>query len=123
MTTSARRLPAQALRGVRVLDFSHVIAGPFATFHLAQMGADVVKVERPDGGDVMRHASSGERGFTALNAGKRLVTIDIASDAGRAEAMALADRIAVMNEGRIVQLGTPWHIYQQPASRFVAGRS
>jgi iron(III) transport system ATP-binding protein len=48
-------------------------------------------------------------GFTAI-----YVTHD------QTEAMALADRIAVMNEGRIVQLGTPWHIYQQPANRFVA---
>lgn len=88
--------PAQSLRGVRVLDFSHVIAGPFATFHLAQLGAEVVKVERPGGGDVMRRTASGARAFTALNAGKRIREIDLASDAGRAEAHALARDVDVL---------------------------
>jgi crotonobetainyl-CoA:carnitine CoA-transferase CaiB-like acyl-CoA transferase len=83
-------LPAQALRGVRVLDFSHVIAGPFATHYLAQMGAEVTKVEKPGGNDVMRRSASGARAFTVFNAGKRLREIDLASPAGRAEASALA---------------------------------
>jgi crotonobetainyl-CoA:carnitine CoA-transferase CaiB-like acyl-CoA transferase len=88
-------LPPQALRGVRVLDFSHVIAGPFATFHLAQMGAEVTKVEKPGGGDVMRR-HTGARAFTAFNAGKVLREIDVASDAGRAEVLALARDADVM---------------------------
>ncbi|HTY67744.1 MAG TPA: CoA transferase [Alphaproteobacteria bacterium] len=88
--------PPQALRGVRVLDFSHVIAGPFATFYLAQMGAEVTKVEKPGGGDVMRRTASGARAFTALNAGKRMREIDIASAAGRAEVLALARAADVM---------------------------
>lgn len=84
------------MRGVRVLDFSHVIAGPFATFHLAQMGAEVTKVERPGGGDVMRHSATGARAFTALNAGKELREIDIATEAGRTEVLALAREADVM---------------------------
>ena len=80
----------QPLRGVRVLDFSHVIAGPFATFYLAQLGAEVVKVEKPGGGDVMRRTASGARAFTALNAGKQTREIDIATPAGRDEVLALA---------------------------------
>jgi crotonobetainyl-CoA:carnitine CoA-transferase CaiB-like acyl-CoA transferase len=87
--------PPQALRGVRVVDFSHVIAGPFATFHLAQMGAEVTKVEKPDGGDVMRrHVAA--RSFTALNAGKLMREIDIATDAGREEVRALVRDADVM---------------------------
>jgi crotonobetainyl-CoA:carnitine CoA-transferase CaiB-like acyl-CoA transferase len=77
------------LSGVRVLDFSHVIAGPFATFLLAQMGADVTKVESADG-DVMRRTARGRQGFVALNAGKRCIAIDLATAEGRAQAMALA---------------------------------
>jgi crotonobetainyl-CoA:carnitine CoA-transferase CaiB-like acyl-CoA transferase len=90
------QFPTQALRGVRVLDFSHVIAGPFATLHLAQMGAEVTKVEKPGGGDVMRRSASGARAFTAFNAGKQMRAIDIASAAGRAAVLALAREADVM---------------------------
>jgi len=89
-------MPPPALRGIRVVDFSHVIAGPFATFHLAQLGADVTKVEKPGGGDVMRRTRAGARAFTAFNAGKRMRDIDIASEAGRAEVLALVREADVM---------------------------
>lgn len=89
-------LPPQALRGVRVLDFSHVIAGPFATFHLAQMGAEVIKVEKPGGGDVMRRSASGASAFTALNAGKITREIDMGSEEGRAELLACAREADVL---------------------------
>lgn len=92
---AASLLPPQALRGIRVVDFSHVIAGPFATFHLAQMGAEVTKVEKPGGGDVMRR-HTGARAFTAFNAGKHMREIDIASPAGRDEVLALARAADVM---------------------------
>ena len=78
---------AKALDGVRVVDLSHVVAGPLASFFLAQMGAEVIKIERPEGGDVMR--SAGERsdagtpaGFVALNAGKRSLAVDIRTPEG-----------------------------------------
>lgn len=96
MTPTKPRLPPQALQGVRVVDFSHVIAGPFATFQLAQLGAEVIKVEKPGGGDVMRRTAAGARAFTAFNAGKRMRQIDIASEAGRAEVLALARESDVM---------------------------
>lgn len=93
---AASLLPPQALRGVRVVDFSHVIAGPFATFHLAQMGAEVIKIEKPGGGDVMRRTAAGAQAFTAINAGKQMRAIDIGSPQGRDEVLALLRTADVM---------------------------
>src|SRR2546426_5896783 len=73
---------AKPLQGVRVLDLSHVIAGPLASFYLAQLGADVIKVEPPHCGEVMRS----QPGFVALNAGKRSLAVDI-HDAASSEAI------------------------------------
>lgn len=64
---------AKALQGIRVIDLSHVIAGPLASFYLAQLGAEVIKVETPHGGEVMRS----QPGFAAFNAGKRSLALDI----------------------------------------------
>ena len=69
---------AKPLQGVRVVDLSHVIAGPLASFYLAQLGAEVIKVEKPQGGEVMRS----QAGFTALNAGKRSLAVDIRTQEG-----------------------------------------
>lgn len=96
MNPGSWQAPPQALSGVRVLDFSHVIAGPFATFQLAQLGAEVIKVERPGGGDVMRRTGSGAHAFTALNAGKQLREIDLATEAGRAEVRTLVCQVDVL---------------------------
>lgn len=67
----------QPLARVKVVDVSHVIAGPFATWLLAQMGADVLKVENVNGGDVMRRGARGMKAFVALNGGKRKIRLDI----------------------------------------------
>ena len=82
------------LDGVRVIDMSHVIAGPLASFYLGQLGAEVIKVE-PPGGDVMRAArGAGEPGtpdgFVALNAGKRSLATDIRTAQGAELIRALA---------------------------------
>lgn len=84
------------LNGLKVLDFSHVIAGPFATLYLAQLGADVTKVEKPGGGDVMRGSSNGAAQFTAFNAGKKCLEIDLKADTGRATALLLATETDVL---------------------------
>jgi crotonobetainyl-CoA:carnitine CoA-transferase CaiB-like acyl-CoA transferase len=78
------------LKGIKVVDISHVIAGPFATFQLAQMGADVLKIEHIDGGDVMRRSAKGLKAFAALNAGKRKLRLDITAPADRERIVALA---------------------------------
>ncbi len=74
------------LTGIRVLEFAQIAAGPFAGSLFADLGADVVKVERPDGGDGMRNwppAIKGDGGapvsgnFTSVNRNKRSITIDV----------------------------------------------
>src|SRR6266700_6207716 len=80
---------SKALEGVRVLDLSHVQAGPTGTQLLAWMGADVLKVEMPGRGDITRGQLQDVRGadslyFTMLNSNKRSITINLKSRGGRA---------------------------------------
>lgn len=85
-----------ALDDLVILDFSRVLAGPLATMTLADLGATVLKVERPGSGDDTRHwgPPHDERGvasyFLAANRNKHSVAIDLATDAGRATARELA---------------------------------
>ncbi|WP_019447631.1 CoA transferase [Cupriavidus sp. BIS7] len=83
-------LPFAPLSGIRVLDFSHVIAGPLATFYLAQLGATVMKMENANGGDVMRRTEKGRQGFVALNAGKQSHVVDLGNPEDLARALELA---------------------------------
>lgn len=76
------------LEGVTVLDLSHLAAGPWCTMVLADLGADIIKVERPDGGDMSRQAGSvyvGEQSavFLALNRNKRSIALDLKSPSGQ----------------------------------------
>ncbi|MES1980536.1 MAG: CoA transferase [Pseudomonadota bacterium] len=78
---------SKPLEGVRVIDMSHVIAGPLTSFYLAQMGAEVIKIEPPNGGEVMRASKSAAEGdtptgFVACNAGKRSLAMDIRTPQG-----------------------------------------
>ncbi len=75
------------LEGLRVLDLSRLLPGPYCTLLLADLGAEVVKVEDPGGGDYIRHMppSAGEESalFHALNRNKRSIVLDLKSEAGR----------------------------------------
>lgn len=96
----SRRLP---LEGVRVLDLSRVLAGPFATMTLADLGADVVKVERPGAGDDTRHWGppfAGEESayFLSANRNKRSITADWGSEKDLAHVKRLAAAADVVVE-------------------------
>lgn len=69
------------LTGVRVLDLTHALAGPFCTYHLGQLGAEIVKIEPPRVGDDFRGFAPDT--FDAMNGGKQSVTIDLKTEAGR----------------------------------------
>lgn len=91
------------LQGIRILDFSRVLAGPFATQILAEMGAEVTKVERPRTGDESRsfepqlpHGESAY--FFALNRGKQSITLNLKSPRGQELARELASQVDVVVE-------------------------
>ena len=101
------------LEGVRVLDLSWVLAGPYCTMVLADLGADVVKCERPPFGDVARTTGpliEGESGyFFSVNRGKRSIAIDLKQDAGRELLLRLVPEFDVLVEnfrpGTLERLG------------------
>ena len=80
------------LDGVRVLDLTNVLAGPFCGYQLALLGADVIKVEVPNGGDLARQLGASPElnrrlmgaSFLAQNAGKRSLAVDLKTAAGKA---------------------------------------
>ena len=79
------------LEGIRVLDLTNVLAGPFATLHLALLGADVIKIENPGGGDLARKLGNVPEynqkllgtSFLAQNANKRSLTLNLKTDEGK----------------------------------------
>ena len=93
-----------ALSGIRVADFSRVLAGPLATMLLADLGADVIKIERPETGDDTRgwgppFVGGDAAYFLSLNRNKRSVALDLSTDKGRSAArrLALASDVVVEN--------------------------
>jgi len=102
------------LAGVRVLDFTRVLAGPICTRMLADLGAEVIKVEPPEG-DVVRFQAPRRNGmptyFAQQNTGKRCVSIDLSNPAGRDLVLDLAERCDVVVEnfrpGVLDRLGVP----------------
>jgi alpha-methylacyl-CoA racemase len=104
------------LTGVRVLDLTRLLPGPFCTMLLADMGADVIKVEEPGTGDYMRWTPpliDGQSAlFNAVNRNKRSVTLNLKSDSGRELLLRLVEHADVLVEGNrpgvMERLGLGW---------------
>jgi crotonobetainyl-CoA:carnitine CoA-transferase CaiB-like acyl-CoA transferase len=92
----------RALDGIKILAFEQVLSGPFATCLLADMGAEVIKVERPGTGDVIRSWDSVVKGLSSgyvwLNRNKRSLTVDVKQESGREILKRLATRSDVFFE-------------------------
>src|ERR1051326_8506426 len=100
-------MSGKPLDGVKVLAFEIQVAGPYCTMMLADQGADVIKIERPEGGDTARGGApkvKNEKGetqsgyFLRFNRNKRSVTLNLKSDAGRRVFADLAARSDVVVE-------------------------
>ena len=105
--------PPGPLDGLRVLDLTWVLAGPYAAMLLCDLGAEVVKVERPPYGDVARttgpFVANESMYFQSVNRGKRSISIDLRSERGRELFLRLVDEADVVMEnftpGKMAALG------------------
>ena len=97
---------SRALQGIRVLDLTNVLAGPFCAYQLALLGAEVTKVEVPDGGDLARqlgadgdlNATHMGASFLAQNAGKKSVTLNLKTAEGKDVLRRLVEKADVLVE-------------------------
>lgn len=117
------------LDGVRVLDLSRLLPGPFLTMVLSDLGADVVKVEDPRIGDYLRQLGPSRAGFSgrflAVNRDKRSVALDLKSDAGREAFLRMVKRADVVVEsfrpGVLDKLGVGYEAMAAHNPRIVLG--
>src|SRR5712664_4202624 len=109
---------AMPLTGIRVLDLTRLLPGAYCTQLLADMGADVIKVEEPSTGDYMRWTPPLVDGqsalFNAINRNKRSLTLNLKSEAGRDLLLRLVERTDVLVEGNrpgvMDRLGLGWPV-------------
>lgn len=78
------------LKGVRVVEFAHVIAGPYVGLLLMMMGAQIVKVEAPGNSDLLKRLPHGQHSYKALNQGKEILALDLNQESERQRAWDLA---------------------------------
>ena len=117
----------QPLTGIRVLDLTRLLPGAYCTQLLADMGADVIKVEEPGAGDYMRWTPPLVDGqsalFNALNRNKRSIALDLKTDRGNRTLLRLADTGQVLVEGNrpgvMDRLGLGWQVLHRRNPRLV----
>jgi len=121
-------MPKPALDGIKVLDLSRVLAGPSCTMTLADLGAEVWKIEHPQSGDDTRSWRPPEAGgestyYLSTNRNKRSVAIDLKSPAGQDIVRRLADKADVLTEnmrrGTLERLGLGWDVLRQSNPRLI----
>ncbi|MFC3677590.1 CaiB/BaiF CoA transferase family protein [Ferrovibrio xuzhouensis] len=119
------------LAGIKVIEICNVAAGPFCAMVLADLGADVIKIENPNGGDTLRSwpPHSGPDGntfsenFASLNRNKRSVTLDLKQQTDREQAIVLAADADVLLEnnrpGVLTRLGLGYEVLRQHNPRLI----
>jgi CoA:oxalate CoA-transferase len=122
---------AGPLNGIRILDLTQVLFGPFATMLLSDMGAEVIKVERPDVGDIARGNNPVVRGqstyFLSLNRDKKSITLNLATGQGREILLKLVEKADVLIQnfvpGTMEKLGLSYEEVKvcNPKIIYVAG--
>lgn len=112
---------AGPLEGVKILDLSWVLSGPFSTMVLGDLGAEIIKLERPQTGDLARGNGpflNGESSyFMSINRGKKSMTIDLQSDRGKELFLELVKKVDVLVEnfvpGTMKRLGLDYEIVKE----------
>jgi crotonobetainyl-CoA:carnitine CoA-transferase CaiB-like acyl-CoA transferase len=119
------------LEGVRVVDLTRILAGPYATMILGDFGADIVKIERPDGGDETRGwgppwvpgAGGASAYFTAVNRNKRSCTLDLKAGAGKEVLWRMLEHADVVisnfRAGVLDRLGFPYEAVHEKNPRII----
>ena len=119
---------SKPLNGIKIIDFTHVQAGPACTQMLAWFGADVIKVERPGAGDVTRSQlrdmpDADALYFTMLNSNKRSLTLDTKQPEGKAVLEKMIKEFDVMVEnfgpGALDRMGFSWERIQELNPRMI----
>jgi CoA:oxalate CoA-transferase len=111
------------LEGIRVIDLGQIYAAPYCTLQLAYMGADVIKIEPPGSGELLRHPEASPGGvnysFLMLNAHKKSVTLNLKHRRGREIALALLESADVLVENYLEGVMESFGLgYEQIAARF-----
>lgn len=118
---------ARPLEGITVLDCSWVLSGPYASMVLADLGADVIKVERPPWGDIARTTTPYQNGYSgyffSINRGKRSMSIDFRQEEGRELFRKLAEKVDVVLEnftpGTMERLGVGYEALKERNPRLI----
>jgi CoA:oxalate CoA-transferase len=122
---------AGPLQGIKVLDLTQALFGPFCTMLLKDLGAEVIKIERPPGGDMARGNGPFVKGmstyFLSLNRGKKSLTLNLESPAGKEVLLKLVKKADILVEnfkpGTMEKLGLSYEVVkkQNPQIIYVAG--